>query len=229
MPRRLFSLLAAAALTVSGCGGNADQSEAPPDRPEGTTARAVMKGLPHQAGHEPVLVPAGRYVTAQFRPPVSLTLGGGWRSYGERADGFTLARGESLLGFVRIERVVDSRSAGMRPRPEDIHPAPADLAAWLEAHPRLKTSGAAPVQVGGAAGVQIEATVSSGFSNVARLFVSAADEMLFVEAGERIRFFVIDVGSETVLIVLESPSQKDFEELLGPAEKVLASVRFLPP
>jgi hypothetical protein len=206
------------ALTACGGGGSAQQEEANKVHhiPEDTQ---TYEGKP---------LPAGRYVTEEFKPAMSFTLGKGWTRGGpELRDIWDLRDIENdafWVLFSSAEKVYDPKG----PDRVKIAPAPEDMVAWLQANPHLKTEEPKPTSVGGEKGVQfdaivtppVEAPLCPGCVGVP-LFHYSDGERSYVENGEKIRFIVVeDVKGKTVTIFVES-SVPGFEKFMPKAQKVI--------
>ena len=103
-------------------------------------------------------IPAGKYVSDEFRPAMSFRLNEGWRtgpaadfSYGlfmEKYNRLTLSRVSesepSYLEFLvvpKVYKVVSSYEAKEEPAPED-------MVSWLQNNPNLDTENPGPMMVG---------------------------------------------------------------------------------
>src|SRR3712207_4067435 len=87
--------------------------------------------------HEGEPLPAGRYVTEEFKPAMSFALGKGWTRGGpELRDVWALTNDENYwLVFANAEKVYDPDKSGeLRTAP-----APEDMAAWLRSNPYWTT------------------------------------------------------------------------------------------
>ena len=216
-------------LALTACGGssaqeeqankeNADKVHHIPEDPQ------VYEGKP---------LPAGSYVTEEFRPTMSFSLSKGWTRGGtELRDALDMRDIENdafWLVFTTPEEVyVPNGSGGLK-----IVPAPEDIAAWLQENPYLKTEKPKPTSVGGEKGVQFDAIVSSvpkapvcyGCPDLG-LFHESAGATAGVQKGEKLRFVVLkDVKGKTVTIMVES-SALGFDEFLPKAQKVVESVKW---
>jgi hypothetical protein len=185
-------------------------------------------------------IPAGRYETATFRPRLSLAVDGTWRSLkGEYADVFDLvqapAPATNLLTFVRVDRVFEAMGAPATQNEIDaaVTPAPVDVAAWIQSHPRLETT-AEPVELGGHRGVRIAVAVAPGRgypgarcpSRCVLLFPLAAPGRLFeLVEGNSNRLDVLVVDGVTVVVATEAPSA-EFAAFGKAVDRVLPTVMF---
>ena len=211
------------ALTACGGGGLAQQEEA-----------NKVHHIPEDAQtYEGEPLPAGRYVTEEFKPAMSFTLGKGWTRGGpELPDVWDLRDIENdafWVVFANAEEVWDPNgSDGLK-----MAPAPKDMVGWLQANPHLKTEEPKPTSVGGEKGVQfdaivtppVEAPLCPGCVGVP-LFHYSDGERSYVENGEKIRFIVLeDVKGKTVTIFVETTPQA-FEEFMPKVQKVVDSVKW---
>jgi hypothetical protein len=211
------------ALTACGGGGSAQEEEA-----------NKVRHIPEDAQtYEGEPLPAGRYVTEEFIPAMSFTLGKGWTRGGtELRDIWDLRDLENdafWLWFMNAEEVYDPKGTDE----VKIAPAPEDMVAWLQAHPHLKTEEPKPTSVGGEKGVQFDVIVTGAVETPLcpgcvdlPLFRNSDGETSGVEKGEKVRFIVLeDVKGQTVTIIVEA-SAPDFEEFLAKAQKVIETVEW---
>src|SRR5687767_13307691 len=117
------------ALTACGGGGSAQQEEA-----------NKVHHIPEDAQtYEGEPLPAGRYVTEEYKPAMSFTLEEGWtRGGAELRDIWDLRDIENdafWVLFSTAEKVYDPQG----PDRVKIAPAPEDMVAWLQENPHLKT------------------------------------------------------------------------------------------
>lgn len=200
-------------------------------------------------------LPAGEYVSDEFRPATSFRLAKGWRNGIEHYDttGHShrrlAANGESvemrhtltlfyapddkLVGTLNffvdpeVYRVVNSYEAKKEPTPRD-------MAAWLQQNPYLDSDKPRPVTVGGEKGVRFD-TVPS---RVPEEYISCgkpclplfqtADPNLFyaLVRSEEVRFLVLDnVKGETVTIAIKAEAD-EFDRFASKAQQVLNTVKW---
>jgi hypothetical protein len=132
---------------------------------------AHARKIPESSGGRSMKsIPAGKYVSDEFRPAMSFRLNEGWRtgpaadfSYGlfmEKYNRLTLSRVSesepSYLEFLvvpKVYKVVSSYEAKEEPAPED-------MVSWLQNNPNLDTENPEPMMVGGVKGSQFDAVAS---------------------------------------------------------------------
>jgi hypothetical protein len=211
------------ALTACGGGGSAQKG----------TAEKVHAIPEDSQTYEGEPLPAGRYVTEEYKPAMSFTLGKGWsRGGAELSDIWDLQDIENdafWVLFSSVEKVYDPKG----PDRVKIAPAPEDMVAWLQENPHLKTEEPKPTSIGGKKGVQFDAIVTPPVESPLckgcvdlPLFHYSNGERSYVENGEKVRFIVVeDVKGKTVTIFIES-SPQGFEEFTAKAQKVLDSVKW---
>jgi hypothetical protein len=212
------------ALTACGGGSSAQQEE----------ASKVVHHIPEDSQtYEGEPLPAGRYITEEFKPTMSFSLSKGWTRGGtELRDIWDLRDIENdafWLEFTSAEEVYDPKGSDEL----KIAPAPEDMVAWLQDNPHLKPEEPKPTSVGGEKGEQFDAIVTGAVETpLCRgcvdlpLFRHSDGESSGVEKGEKIRFIVLeDVKGKTVTIFVES-SALGFEEFLSKAQKVVDSVKW---
>jgi hypothetical protein len=116
------------------------------------------------------------------------------------------------------------------PAPENAE----EWVSWFRKHPNLRTSKLAPVRdVGGVSGKRIDVTVTSTPENYSKdhcgslpcipLYPLSNENPIIAYEGLKDRFYIVDVGDETVLIDVAAPAYR-FDEFLPKAQKVLDSV-----
>jgi hypothetical protein len=116
-------------------------------------------------------IPAGNFVTDEFRPAMSFRLGEGWQtgpsadfSYGvfmEKYNSLTLSRlsgssRPSYLEFLVVPKVYKVVS----PYEAEAQPAPEDMVSWLQNNPYLDAGKPEQVTVGGAKGRRLDVVLS---------------------------------------------------------------------
>lgn len=168
----LLLLLALLPLVVMACGGDGGSAD------QESTVRTIPEDSLATEGER---LPAGEYVSDEFRPAMSFRLDEGWRTGVDvyRSPGHSHRRlpahGESLemrdiltlfyapegklVGTVvflvdpRVYRVVNSHKAEKEPTPED-------MLAWLQQNPYLDAEDPKPATVGGKRDARFEAVPS---------------------------------------------------------------------
>jgi hypothetical protein len=212
-------------LALAACGGGSSAKE--------EQANKVHTMPEDSQTYEGEPLPAGRYVSDEFKPAMSFSLSKGWsRGGAELRDAWGMWDIENdafWLFFANAEEVYDPKgSDGLK-----IAPAPEDMVAWLQSNPHLKPEKPKPTSVGGEKGVQFDAIVTGTVESP--LCPGCVDLPLFhesdggasgVEKGEKIRFILLeDVKGQTVTTMVES-SADGFDEFLPKAQKVLDSVKW---
>ncbi len=242
-----LALLISIVLALSACGGgSAHDEDKAPKIPEAAS----------QEEKEAQRIPPGKYVSDEFKPAMFFRLSEGWTHWEPGMDPLSqpgeivetrdslslftyeernLARnpgGFSWLKFMvvrKVFRVISSYEA-------KVEPAPDDIVAWLQNHPRLKTEEPQPATVGGEQGVQFDAVASRvpqdyyGPDYVCEqpclmlVKSSGLDFGLFERS--KARFIVLEnVKGETVTIAVSAPAAK-FDEFWRKAQKVLKTVEW---
>lgn len=188
----------------------------------------------------------GEYVTAQFEPTQSFRVSEAWHLDSFEEPDILLLEGPEggELLFARPSQVYDQRHPGefeyhTGHGPENTHPAPESIngwVSWLRSHPYLDTSDPISLVVGGTHGAQMDVTSSPTPEQPRRdyvpLFPAGLGDLEIVTGSAKCcdetkaRFFIVDVGNKTVVIVATAPTDK-FDEFLPKAQKVLNSVEWL--
>jgi hypothetical protein len=180
--------------------------------------------------------PPGQYVTDQFKPTMSFTLGGN----GEWQIGAQLP---DILNITPVDFVAPKGQPDLPPslsivsprevykpfdpsRDEELSPAPEDMVAWIRNHPDLKIEKTEPAIVGGVSGTQFDVSVVAENGSDALLFrVGGGSDFPLLNGNENRLIVLEDVVGETVVIVIEG-TKAQMEGFLPEAQKVLDTVRF---
>jgi hypothetical protein len=201
-------------------------------------AREVQPADVLPTGQEPTPLRIGQlepgtYAAEEWNPPFVLALSDDtWRVVELDRDWLSLVRGPDVLQIARWQSVVDpsARAWGS----DVLVDPPADLAAWLTGHPRLRTTSEA-TSLAGVPAVRITArtlgTLDSGPPDcagqpcvpLARAGSSGA--FLSVAAGQVATFYVVgDAGNQFVMFYA-APRDR-FAALEAASEELLESLRF---
>ena len=192
------------------------------------SGRAVRQWWSSRAGQST----RGRYRLDAFEPPIEVTVpGSGWYAAEPTA---------TFAAFNRYPSEPESYIVVLRPAgvygatyPE-VEPLPEDLAVWLHAQPAFTATAMRDATVGGRPAQRFDATVSNpdrtcdlGERMATDCVVLAPipkNEDFRFGAGDRIRFWVVDVDGPLIIAVSDRPDH--FEEFLPQAERVVTSLRF---
>jgi hypothetical protein len=235
-------------LTVSGCAGRTDEGKAEAHTAEPHTAGSLAKaaspsgtrplpdlGLPPR----PTKLAPGRYATEEFEPSLSFRVGNGWAMNNpEKKDHFSIysrafagsdKEPGAVLTFVEVRTIFDAKE----PSEDDIHPAPKDLLAWFQHHPRLDISNPAPTRVGGVPAERFGASVTSlpkerldECPDCLPVFGLRYGEPISIVKGFDQRIVLVeDSGAESVAIILYAPPDR-FDEYLSKTQGVLNTVNW---
>jgi hypothetical protein len=217
-----MSMMLMLALAACGGGGSAQKEE------QADKVRHIPEDSQTYEGES---LPAGDYVTEEYKPAMSFSLSKGWSRGGpELRDIWDLRDIENdafWVLFSTAKKVYDPKG----PDRVKIAPAPVDMVAWLRANPHLKAEEPKPTSVGGEKGVQFDAIVTPPVETPLclgcvdlPLFHYSSGERSYVENGEKIRFIVLeDVKGKTVTITVETTPQA-FEEFMPKAQRVIETV-----
>jgi hypothetical protein len=226
----LVTLLILALSACGGAGGSAQEEEQAKEEEQANKVHHIPEDSQVWEGKP---LPAGHYVTEEFKPTMSFDLDSGWTRGGtELRDAWDIRDLENdafWLVFTTPEEVyLPNGSGGLK-----IVPAPEDMVGWLRENPYLKSEKPKPTSVGGEKGVQFDAIVSSvpeepvcyGCSDLG-LFHESAGATAGVDKGEKLRFILLkDVKGKTVTIMVES-SALGFDEFLPKAQQVIETVEW---
>jgi len=174
-------------------------------------------------------LPPGEYMTDEFEPTLSFSVGEDWIvNIPEAKHNLTLRNESRWLAFANITEVYDPRDPGL----DKLSAAPEDLVAWLQKHPYLDTEKPVPVTVQGVKGLMVDTKVStapenypSGCSGPCVPLFELDRSPYWLQAGYQDRIILLRIEGKMVAIVLESPDE-EFDEYLPKAEAVLNSVKW---
>lgn len=170
------------------------------------------------------------FVSKRFVPTVSLVPGEGWRAILDVPHSLILDDGDPPgLRFVTVSGVFD-------PVSQRVVDVPKDLEAWILDHPLLHTTAPTPVTIGGIQGTQIDAEVvkapKTPYEMRGRFCpipgcvgLLVAGVIIDGSVGSRLRFILMDVAGENLMIEMDSPGD-EWGTFLPRAEAVLNTVRF---
>jgi hypothetical protein len=239
---RVGLLVILVVLTLSACGGAHAQGRKIPEDKEGAT--------------ESHRIPAGKYVTDEFRPAMSFRLNKGWHTGlrpKDSLDGFvetsqshniTLSTfsesGTSYLEFLvipKVYKVVSSYEAGTQP-------APKDMVSWLQNNPNLDTEKPEPTSVGGVKGKELDAVasqipqeyISGGYHGCCQTGPSlplfqvipayGTESTYEIYKDDKVRFIVLDDVKGKAVTIAVLTPAVKFDEVWHKAQKVLDSVKW---
>jgi hypothetical protein len=225
----LIVLLAAAALNTRPL--EDDEREAAPPAPEG---RELFGGE---------VEPGVRYRTRLFVPALSFEVTGDDWQVGDttQPDWLILERGEgyfdppvrrppAALWFTRVLQVYDPAVRGLA---ASVAPAPADLHAWMRAHPDLRVGRERPVTVAGVPGDRFDVTVgfrrpTHDVPDCRRRFqvtCTAITPTMAFQDGTLLQVTVLRTEPEPLVVMLEHFTRAGLRDLEEAAAPVLESLR----
>jgi hypothetical protein len=137
------------------------------------------------------------------------------------------------VGFLSISRHEQVHAPGMPGLDASLVDAPADIAAWLRAHPDLRTGEPSPTQVAGVPGVTFEARVR--FDRPAHSDPYCRQRFLVtctllapnfsLRNGLHVRFTILRTEPDPLVIALDSGDARGLAKLEQAARPVLDSLR----
>jgi len=208
--------LGLSAAILAACGSDGGSTREP------TSTGGAAMNLEVPAGSPEPLVP-GAYAASNFQPEASFQVGEGWSAAVVDTALISLIRTSpeaDCLCIIHPDGIYDPADGAKT----DL---PADLAAWLQAHPGLATTKASSVQVGNRAARQMEARVAEGATLVnGRLpLFSAGDQTYSMAPGERGHIIVVDHPAGPLVVAVRA-HQAEFEDYFGAVETVVGSLGF---
>src|SRR4051812_30692759 len=200
----LFALVMAACSTAAPGGSGTPASRGP--APSGTFApTATPAAFPPRAAPatpaptEPFTIhtgqlPAGKYLQSEFSPPLSFTIGPGWRAYFEGPqDLYFEDAGQAAFGATRLEKGVD-------PTTHLGTPAPPDLPPWFKKHPALTGVTLTSVTVAGR-----PATLVEGTATRTQDVYYGADGNFRLVGGVRYRIYIVPMDGPDLVVTTVLP------------------------
>ena len=198
---------------------------------------------------EQAVLPAGKYHTTEFKPPLSFRLTGeGWRFEGpsetlgdpEHSDylffEYRPMGGEGEIAFFNLRKVEGVYKPGGPKGEIEPVPAPDELVGWFEHHPYLKTSKPEPTSVGGVKGVQFDVVLANqpanhmgvcgdepGCQDIFALSTGGSSEVFFQH---RNTYIVLKDVKGVPVVIQYSDNKGVFDEFVPEAKKVLESVEW---
>jgi uncharacterized protein YjbI with pentapeptide repeats len=176
----------------------------------------------------------GKYVSHEFQPELSFIVGKGWEQQREEETGQIYIAAEQEPPHELLFTSPHEVFAVRNPVEHKEVPAPEnsdEWASWFQKHPDLNTSKPEQVKIGGLSGVRLDISPKRAFepldictSRCVPLYPSSGSAVASYEKA-RDRFFVVDVGAETVVIDIAAPLD-EFDEFLPKAQKVLDTVEW---
>ena len=216
----------------------------PPPPPPPPPPAACKDRVPAALGASEVALTAGPYAATGFEPAVRLCLDDGWvlkeavsADFFEFVDRASATQLPSVVNFVRVREIYDHRRT--LASPEDVRGAiqrvPNDLGEWLANHRNVAEPAervSVPNPPGASTSERVDVTLRDGYAyeNCARcvlFFRFAAGRPCVKQEGERIRFYVFRIGTDTVVASISAP-EADFGRFLPRAERLIATVEFGP-
>ena len=233
-----ISVAAGLMMLGSGCGDEATQrAETSSKRPTATGAdpsaqasRGQGRSLPDEPGP---LIP-GRYTVDLFNSELSLTLGAGWQGLQAPSPEFTsiLHADGSLIALVRVTRVVDPRArpgTNKQAAAQALQP-PSNLNAWLEHHPRLRSTRRPAATIAGRRAERVDVTPVRGYRGpdcpvrCVALLVSS-DAIAALHEGRWVRSYRFASLGRDFLVGVDAPAAR-FARAVTRAERILRTARF---
>lgn len=232
---------AAAALVLSVACSSSDPDPAPVT--SGPTATTGAEPSPQPTEEEAATFPIGGFPSGMavepgtYRPhpgfdvQFTVELGEGWRSIRDEVLGAISLVTDETNGIGHATQWLSFIPAPPHTRPQD-------LLDRIETQPNIVPGRASEVTIGGVTGTQVEARAEPNPSEAGddeteagTVNVGVATDLIFgafwaSESPEaRVRFIVLDVGGQTLLVYLEAPPD-EFDEFAAHAEEALGGLTF---
>ncbi|HEX2267870.1 MAG TPA: hypothetical protein VHI97_06675 [Actinomycetota bacterium] len=187
----------------------------------------------------------GAYVADRFEPPFSFRVGDGWLApihlpaFVFLSLGAPDLRRPRAVSFQTLHRVVEPKASNLFTG--KLLPPPQDLAGWLQNHPFIEAGAATLTTVGGRQAIQVDGMVRAtpkryggpgvedgGCPAPCVVLWTTEPEgtsFVFFVKGERVRFIMLRVGEQDVVITVEAMAG-EFDQVVAASESVLGTVRF---
>lgn len=197
-------------LAIVGCAG--PQSSPPPATsaaPASASSAASTSGTLCAKAFVPCPLPAGTYSSAPFEHPFKFTIiGDDWTNDRAWPHGGAATRGGSNAFFWAsgVESGVIDRVT------TPIGPTPADFIAHLRKFAGFTVSEPVPVTIDGVSGSQVDVLTND---IAAEKMYLIPEDAFNVSPGEKLRFIVLDMDGETVILFLDSFKAPDFDAFLA--------------
>jgi hypothetical protein len=247
----VWAVTAACLLTLSACGDDSGSSE-----PSRSYRLELAAGAPSRSSGATVLATGplapGRYVTPNFSPRLTFTVGNGWVLDAESSSQLQLYRGSDPdAAFLGIA-VLDDLAVPENPFPSfegeslydpsaalrryETRPAPHDFIGYLDQLDHIEVGPRAPLTIGGWAGQQADGRtedlsglpgVCGGAPGPCFILVIALEPVPLLYADHapgRFRSAVLDGPGGPLVVHMSAPDDEAFAELIVAADAVLASM-----
>jgi hypothetical protein len=164
---------------------------------------------------------AGTYSTTPFEPAFDFTIAGPWQNDRAWPDGGEIATADGAVQWA--SGVTTGFKEGIENLGTPIGPKPADFIDYVQSFKGFTVTDPVPVTIDGVEGQQIE--VSTNDTGVHGFFVITHDAFN-VDAGEKIRFYVLDKDGQTVILTMDSFKEAGFDAFADVAQPVIDRVKW---
>jgi hypothetical protein len=227
--RRIPLLAAAFAISLAACQPSASGS--PSGSAEESLGPSASETLPSEAPASdvatgpdlcaveftPCAIGAGTFSTSPFIHPFTFTITDDWSNNRAWPHGGEIQQGEASIDWVAgIE-------SGTMPGGEEqqIGPAPADFIAYMTNYPGFSATVPAPVTIGGTEGQQFD-VLTNDVEAPGIFFIP--EDSFNLAPGEKVRYFVLEIDGETVVILVDAWVADQFDSFLEVAQPVIDSI-----
>lgn len=167
-------------------------------------------------------VPPGRYARGSFDPPITLTLGEGWRAVQLYSGFFDV---QQQVGSPHVVAVQFANVRGIHGVDGPIRTTdPAEAVATLDTHPNLTVVESSESRIGGLAGAQV--TVENAGDTHAEV-IDVPPGPLGIDPGRRLWIAFFETDGELLAIMVGGSTER-WDEALAIAEPVLESIEIGP-
>lgn len=159
---------------------------------------------------------AGTYTTEPFDAAFTFEIGGGWSSERVFAHGGAISKGEAAFFWASEVRggTVDGARVPIGPEPDD-------FLAHLARYEGFTIGEPSQVTIGGVTGRQVDVTTNE---TDAPGFLAVPEEPLNFDAGEKLRFFVLDKEGKTVILIVDAWHEAEFEAFVDETTPLIESI-----
>jgi hypothetical protein len=171
----------------------------------------------------PCPLTAGTYSAIPFTPTFEFTITDPWQNDRAWPDGGEIAKDSGAVQWA--SGVTTGYKFGLAGIATPIGSKPADFIDYLKSFKGFTVSDPIPVTIDGVSGQQVD--VLTRRTAVHGIFVIAHDAFN-LDAGEKIRFFVLDKDGRTVILTIDSFKAADFDAFAEVAQPVIDSITWVP-
>jgi hypothetical protein len=162
-------------------------------------------------------IAAGTYSTAPFVHPFSFTVAEAWQNNRAWPHGGEIA--QPIGGFDWISGLT-SGNGGTTNATLGVDPDPAAFIQFLKSLGGLTVSGPTDVTIGGLAAQQLDVETSEQILGILQF----PEDAWNVDVGEKIRFFVLEIEGDTVVLIVDAYTVAAFDDFVALTQPLVDSI-----